>query len=67
MESICELNTIFGYEAPSRVSVYRLYGEFNRGSSIQDKFREGRPKSVVIPKTNGTVHEMIAWLSCDLS
>ena len=29
---IDELNSIFGDEAPSRTSVYRYYGEFNRGS-----------------------------------
>ena len=47
-----ELNSIFGAEAPSRTSVYRWYGEFNRGhSSLQDEFREGRPKSVVVPET----------------
>ena len=28
-----ELNSIFGDEAPSRTSVYRWYGEFNRGRS----------------------------------
>ena len=27
-------------------------GEFNRGrSSLQDEFREGRPKSIVVPET----------------
>ena len=42
---IDELNSIFGDEAPLRTSVYRCYGEFNRGhSSLQDEFREGRPK-----------------------
>ena len=49
-------------EAPSRTSVYRWYGEFNRDhSSLQDKFREGRRKSVVVPETiNAVCH-------CDLS
>ena len=29
-----------------------VYGEFNRGcSSLQDEFREGRPKSNVVPET----------------
>ena len=51
-QCIDELNSIFGDEAPSRTSVYRWYGEFNRGrSSLQDEFREGRPKSVVAPET----------------
>ena len=53
-----ELNSIFGDEAPSRTSVvYRWYGEFNRGrSSLQDEFREDRPKTVVVPETIEAVH-----------
>ena len=48
-QCIDKLNSIFGNEVPSRTSVYRWYGEFNRGrSSLQDEFREGRPKSVVV-------------------
>ena len=36
-----ELNSIFSDEAPSMTSVYRWYGEFNRGrSSLQHEFRE---------------------------
>ena len=55
-----ELNTIFGDEAPSRTSVYRWYGEFNRHrSSLQDEFREGRPKSVVVPETIDAVRQLI--------
>ena len=39
-QCINELNSIFGYEAPSRTSVYRWYGEFKRGhSSLQDERR----------------------------
>ena len=38
-----ELYSIFDDEASSRFSVYRWYGEFNRGrSSLQDKLSEGR-------------------------
>ena len=51
-QCIDELNYIFGDEATSRTSVYRGYFEFNQGrSSLQDEFREGRPKSVVVPET----------------
>ena len=54
---IDELNTIFGAEAPWRTSIYRWYGEFNRGrSSLQDEFREDRPKTVVVPETIEAVH-----------
>ena len=55
-----ELNSIFGDEAPSMTSVYRWYGEFNRGrSSLQDEFREGRTKSIVVPETIDTVRQLI--------
>ena len=57
---IDELNSIFGDEAPSRASVYRWYGEFNRDrSSLQDEFREGRPKLVVILETIDAVLQLI--------
>ena len=57
---IDELNSIFGDEAPSRTSVFRWYGEFNRGRrSLQDELREGRPKSVVIPETIDAVRQLI--------
>ena len=59
-QCIDELNSIFGDEAPSRTSVYRWYGEFNRGlSSLQDEFREGRPKSVVVSETIDAVLELL--------
>ena len=52
-QCIDELNSNFGDEAPSRTRVYRWHGEFNRGgSSLQDEFPEGRPKSVVDPETD---------------
>ena len=55
-----ELNSIFGDEASSRTTVYRWYFVFNRGrSSLQDEFRDGRPKSVVIPETIDTVSQLI--------
>ena len=45
-QCIDELNSIYGDEAPSRTSVYRWYGELNRGhSSFQDELREGLMKS----------------------
>ena len=59
-QCINELNSIFGDEAPSRTSVYWRYGEFNRGrSSLQEEFREGRPKSVVISETLDAVRQLI--------
>jgi histone-lysine N-methyltransferase SETMAR len=59
-QCINELNSTFGDETPSRPSVYRWYGEFNRGrSSLQDEFREGRPKSVVVLKNIDAVRKLI--------
>ena len=50
-QCIDELNWIFGNEAPLRTSFYRWSGEFNRGrSSLQDEFREGCSKPVVVPE-----------------
>ena len=37
-----------------------MYGAFNSGrSSLQDEFREGRPKSVVVPETIDAVCQLI--------
>ena len=59
-QCIDEHNSIFCAETPSRTSVYWWYGEFNRGrSSLQDEFREGRLKSVVVLETVDAVRQMI--------
>ena len=48
-QCIDELNSIFGYEVPST----------GGRSSLQDEFREGRPKSVVVPETVDAVRQLI--------
>ena len=59
-QCIDELNSIFEDEAPSSTSIYRWYGEFNRGrSSLQDEFRQGRPKSIVVQEIIDTVRQLI--------
>ena len=59
-QRIDEFNSNFGDEAPSSTSVYRWYGEVNRGrNSLQDEFREGHPKLVVVPETIDAVHQLI--------
>ena len=59
-QCIDELNSIFGDETPSSTCVYRWYSELNRGrSSLQDEFREGRPKSVVVLETIDAVRQLI--------
>lgn len=43
-----------------RTTVFRWYGEFHRGrSSLQDEFREGRSKSVVVLETIEAVRQLI--------
>ncbi|KZC13885.1 Transcription factor AP-4 [Dufourea novaeangliae] len=60
-QSIDELNSTFGDEAPSKTTVYQRYTAFNRGRrSLTDEFREGRPKSVVVPENIDAVRELIA-------
>ena len=49
-QCIDELNSIFGDEAPPRTRGH---------SSLPDEFREGRPKSVVIPKAIDAVRQLI--------
>ena len=56
-QCIDELNSIFGDEAPSRVWVYRWYGEFNRGR--RDECSEDCPKSDVVPETIDAVCQLI--------
>ena len=37
-----------------------MYGEFNRGRrSLQEQFREGHPKSVVVPTTIDAMRQLI--------
>lgn len=59
-QCIEELKSTFGDEAPSKTTVYHWFGEFNRGrSSLTDELKEGRPKSVVVPKNIDAVRELI--------
>ena len=59
-EGLNSLVATFGDEAPSKTTVNRWYQEFGLGRrSLQDEFREGRPKSVVVPETIDTVRELI--------
>ena len=59
-QCIDELNSIFGNEAQSKTSVYRCYGEFNRGrSSLRNEFRANRPKSVVVSEIIDAVRQLI--------
>ncbi|XP_076256531.1 histone-lysine N-methyltransferase SETMAR-like [Rhynchophorus ferrugineus] len=50
-ECINPLNLTFGDEVPSKTTVDCWFSEFNLGrSSLSDEFREGRPKSTVVPE-----------------
>lgn len=55
-----ELKSFYGDEAPSLTTVKYWYNEFSRGRrSLQDEFREGRPKSAFSPKDIDKVNELI--------
>lgn len=56
-----ELNTILSYEAQSRTSVYRRYGEFIRGLSSQDEISKDRPKSIRVLKTIDFMRPIVRW------
>jgi len=50
-ECIDELKSLYVDEAPSFSTVKNWFNEFNRGSrSLNDEFREGRPKTAVVPE-----------------
>ena len=54
-ECIDQLIFTFGNEALSYTTVKRWSNEFNRGRhSLTNKFRKGRPKSVVGPENNNS-------------
>lgn len=57
---VTKLQETFGDEAPSRATVYRWFAEFDRGrESLQDEYREGRPRSVVLPHNIDAVKNLI--------
>ena len=59
-QCINQLNLTFGDEVPSTATVYRWYTEFKRGrSSLTDEVKEGRPKSVIVPKNIDAVRKLI--------
>jgi len=59
-ECIDELKSLYGDQAPSYSTVKNWYNEFNRGrSSLNDEFREGRPKTSVVPENIDAVRELI--------
>ncbi|XP_037952518.1 uncharacterized protein LOC119682999 [Teleopsis dalmanni] len=59
-ECIGELKSLYGDEAPSYSTVKNWLNEFNRGRrSLKDEFREGRPKTAVVPDNIDVVRELI--------
>ena len=59
-QCIESLRATFGNEAPSERTVYSWFTEFRHGrASVSDECREGRPKSVVIPRNIDAVRNMI--------
>lgn len=59
-QCIDQLTLTFGDEAPSKSTVYHWFSGFNRGRrSLTDEFKEGRPKTVVVPENIEAVREVI--------
>ncbi|XP_037959311.1 uncharacterized protein LOC119688717 [Teleopsis dalmanni] len=59
-ECIDELKSLYGDEAPSYSIVKNWFNEFNHGRrSLNDEFRESRPKAAVVPENIDAVRELI--------
>ena len=59
-ESIDELKSLFGDKALSYSNVKNWFNEVNRGhNSLKHEFREGPPKTVVVPENIEAVRKMI--------
>lgn len=59
-QCIEHLQQAFGDEVPSKTTIFSWFAEFNRcRASVSNEFREGRPKSVVVPENIDDVREMI--------
>lgn len=59
-QCINRLHLAVGDKAPYNATVYNWFAEFNRGrASVSDKFREGRPKTAVVPQNIDAVRELI--------
>ncbi|GBP36813.1 hypothetical protein EVAR_28154_1 [Eumeta japonica] len=59
-QCIDHLRLTFGDKVPSETTVYHWFSEFNRGQSmLTDEFKEGRPKSNVIPQNIDAVQGLI--------
>ena len=59
-ECIDELKSLFGYKAPYYSTANNWFNEFNRGrSSLKDQFREGPPKTAVVPEDIDASLELI--------
>lgn len=59
-ECIDELKSLYGGEAPSFSTVKNWYNEFVRDRRwLFDEFREGRPKSIVVPANIDAVRNLI--------
>jgi [histone H3]-lysine36 N-dimethyltransferase SETMAR len=59
-ECMDQLRSTFGEEAPHFATIKRWFNEFSRGRRcLTDEFREGRPKSAVLPETIDAVRVMI--------
>lgn len=59
-QCIDRLHLAVGDKAPSNATVYNWFTEFKRGrTNVSDKFREGRPRTAVVPANIDAVKQMI--------
>lgn len=59
-ESLDRLRSAFGDGAPTQSTVYGWFAKFKRGhTSLNDEFREGRPRTAVVPENIDAVRNMI--------
>ena len=60
LRCIDQLFSAFGDCAPSKTTEYHWFSEFNSARcSLKDEFKEGRPKSIVLPENIDAVHEVM--------
>ncbi|GBP42140.1 hypothetical protein EVAR_21145_1 [Eumeta japonica] len=59
-QCINQLTSAFRNEAPLKVTIYHWFSEFNRERSmLTEEFKEGRPKSVVVPHSINAVRKLM--------
>ena len=65
-ECFDEPNSLFSHKAPSNRTMRNWFNEFNcERRSLKDEFREGPPKTTIVPEKADAVRELIRGLWTD--